>query len=176
VLNQLGAQHKTLRVEFLTGKVFAEISDIADAQAQLDVWVEHYNHVRLHQSLGMATPWDRFKLARQEPTRPVIETTADPAGDDQFRFGAVQGWSVASAKVCAEGAFDLSGDPVGELEALGEPKFDRPADRVRGSIHSSRSSSVVRSRFTRDEAAREVSAAARRTEATIVDVAPSGIW
>ena len=69
--------HKTLRIEFLNGKVFA---DIADAQAQLDVWVEHYNHVRPHQSLGMATPWDRFKLARQQPARPVVEPTADPAG------------------------------------------------------------------------------------------------
>ncbi len=33
--------HKTLRREFLNGKVFASIED---AQAQLDVWVEHYNH------------------------------------------------------------------------------------------------------------------------------------
>ena len=69
--------HKTLRVEFLTGKVFASIED---AQAQLDVWVEHYNHVRPHQSLGMATLWDRFKLARQEPARPVIEATAALVG------------------------------------------------------------------------------------------------
>jgi len=69
--------HKTMRVEFLNGKVFA---DIADAQAQLDVWVEHYNHVRPHQSLGMATPWDRFKLARNEPSRPAVEPAADPAG------------------------------------------------------------------------------------------------
>jgi hypothetical protein len=68
---------KTLRVEFLTGKVF---NSIADALAQLDVWVEHYNHVRPHQSLGMATPWDRFKLARQEPARPAIEPSVDPAG------------------------------------------------------------------------------------------------
>ncbi|HQZ11206.1 MAG: IS481 family transposase [Ilumatobacteraceae bacterium] len=69
--------HKTMRVEFMNGKVFA---DIADAQAQLDVWVEHYNHVRPHQSLGMATPWDRFKLARNEPARPAVEPVADPAG------------------------------------------------------------------------------------------------
>ena len=69
--------HKTLRVEFLNGKVFA---DIADAQAQLDVWVEHYNHVRPHQSLAMATPWDRFKLARQEPARPAVDAVADPGG------------------------------------------------------------------------------------------------
>ena len=47
--------HKTLRVEFLTGKVF---DSIADAQAQLDVWVEHYNHVRPHSSLNYLTPME----------------------------------------------------------------------------------------------------------------------
>jgi transposase InsO family protein len=52
--------HKTLRREFLDDKVF---ETIADTQAQLDRWVEHYNRVRPHQSLGMATPWDRFQLA-----------------------------------------------------------------------------------------------------------------
>jgi transposase InsO family protein len=69
--------HKTMRREFLDNKVFASIEE---AQARLDVWVEHYNRVRPHQSLGMATPWDRFKLARQEPARPPMEPTADPAG------------------------------------------------------------------------------------------------
>ncbi len=49
------------------GKVFASIED---AQAQLDVWVEHYDHERPHQSLGMMTPWDRFKLPRNEPAAP----------------------------------------------------------------------------------------------------------
>ncbi len=29
---------------------------------------------------GMATPWDRFKLARPEPPRPVVEPSVDPAG------------------------------------------------------------------------------------------------
>jgi hypothetical protein len=28
----------------------------------------------------MATPWDRFKLARQEPSRPAAEPAVDPAG------------------------------------------------------------------------------------------------
>jgi transposase InsO family protein len=69
--------HKTLRREFLNGKVF---DSIEDAQAQLDVWVEHYNHERPHQSLGMMTPWDRFKLARHEPAAPQpVEPSADPA-------------------------------------------------------------------------------------------------
>ena len=70
--------HKTLRREFLDGKVFASI---ADAQAQLDVWVEHYNRERPHQSLGMMTPWDRFKLARNEPAAPMpVEPALDSAG------------------------------------------------------------------------------------------------
>jgi transposase InsO family protein len=72
--------HKTLRREFLDGKVFASI---ADAQAQLDAWVEHYNHVRPHQSLGMAVPWARFQLAKAEPAAPTaatVESAVDPAG------------------------------------------------------------------------------------------------
>lgn len=56
--------HKTLRSEFLTGKVFASIDQ---AQTELDVWVRHYNHERPHQALGMAPPWERFKLAGERP-------------------------------------------------------------------------------------------------------------
>ena len=62
--------HKTLRREFLDGKVFA---DLADAQAQLDDWVALYNHDRPHQSLGMATPWERFRLAAAEPVEEAEE-------------------------------------------------------------------------------------------------------
>src|SRR3954452_52126 len=59
--------HKTLRREFLDGKVFASI---ADAQAQLDAWVEYYNHQRPHQSIGGGPPYERFKLAGA-PTAPA---------------------------------------------------------------------------------------------------------
>ena len=52
--------HKTLRSEFLTGKVF---EDIAEAQARLDAWVHTYNHERPHQSIGRVPPFERFKLA-----------------------------------------------------------------------------------------------------------------
>jgi hypothetical protein len=52
--------HKTLRREFLDGKVFGSI---AEAQAAIDAWVEHYNTVRPHQGIGMVTPLDRFRLA-----------------------------------------------------------------------------------------------------------------
>ena len=58
--------HKTLRREFLDGKVFASI---ADAQAQLDGWVRHYNHERPHQSIGRVPP-DRTVPARRAAARP----------------------------------------------------------------------------------------------------------
>src|SRR4030095_9137152 len=65
-----------MRLAFLDAKVF---DSIEDAQAQLDVWVRYYNFERPHQSLGMAVPWDRFKLANIEPTASVsAEPDADP--------------------------------------------------------------------------------------------------
>ena len=64
--------HKTMRREFLDGKVFASIED---AQAQLDVWVRHYNHERPHQSIGGVPPIERFQLAepREKPAKPLAE-------------------------------------------------------------------------------------------------------
>jgi transposase InsO family protein len=60
--------HKTLRREFLDGKVFASV---ADAQAQLDAWVRHYNHERPHQAIGRVPPIQRLRLAgpRSGPAR-----------------------------------------------------------------------------------------------------------
>jgi hypothetical protein len=60
--------HKTVRAEFLDGKVF---SSIQDAQAQLDEWVAHYNHDRPHQSIGMVAPNERFALAQPAPSQSV---------------------------------------------------------------------------------------------------------
>src|SRR5436190_8735009 len=45
--------HRTLRQEFLTGKVFA---DLEAAQGELDRWVQSYNTERPHSALSMATP------------------------------------------------------------------------------------------------------------------------
>ena len=56
--------HKTLKREFLDGKVF---TSIAEAQAALDAWVHEYNHTREHQSLGDRPPAERFATARREP-------------------------------------------------------------------------------------------------------------
>ncbi len=68
--------HKTLRREFLDGKVFASLDD---AQAQLDVWVHHYNFERPHQSIGRVPPIERFQLAepREKPARPLVPNVED---------------------------------------------------------------------------------------------------
>ena len=68
--------HKTLRAEFLTGKVFASIEE---AQAAVDAWVQHYNHERPHQSIGMVAPFERFRLAASQPVEPTATTPPDNA-------------------------------------------------------------------------------------------------
>jgi hypothetical protein len=67
--------HKTLRREFLTGKVFA---DLAAAQAAIDGWVHEYNQDRPHQGIGDVAPFERFRLARP-PSEPPPAIDAGPA-------------------------------------------------------------------------------------------------
>jgi transposase InsO family protein len=68
--------HKTLRAEFLTGKVFASIEE---AQAALNAWVTIYNTERPHQSIGMVAPIERFRLAAPQP----VEATAVPQPENE---------------------------------------------------------------------------------------------
>lgn len=70
--------HRTLRQEFLTGRVFA---DLPTAQAELDAWVVTYNHDRPHSALGMAPPVSRFTA---EAGRPADDTAlrTDRSGTD----------------------------------------------------------------------------------------------
>lgn len=65
--------HRTLRQEFLTGRAFDTIDQ---AQAELDVWVGHYNHERPHQGIGMVAPFERFRLATAEPSTIELEAAA----------------------------------------------------------------------------------------------------
>ena len=53
--------HKTVRREFLAGRVFASLEE---AQAELDAWVACYNTERPHQGIGMVPPEQRFALGR----------------------------------------------------------------------------------------------------------------
>ena len=61
--------HKTMRREFLNGKVF---ETIADAQAQLNAWVHEYNYDRRHQGIGDVVPWERFRLAAADPVEATV--------------------------------------------------------------------------------------------------------
>ncbi len=72
--------HKTLRSEFLEGRVFASLEQ---AQAELDEWVDHYNTNRPHQGIGMVAPIKRFELAArgqqqvaQQPEAEAVEAKA----------------------------------------------------------------------------------------------------
>ncbi len=51
--------HWTLRREFLAGRTFESLEE---AQKALDAWVVGYNNERPHQSIGMATPAERFAV------------------------------------------------------------------------------------------------------------------
>jgi hypothetical protein len=76
--------HGTARRELLNGLVF---DSKAHAQAVIDAWVAEYNTDRPHQSLGRATPAQRFSAAHVDTvqTGPGLQLTAladDRAGDD----------------------------------------------------------------------------------------------
>ena len=76
--------HGTARRELLNGLVF---DSKAHAQAVIDAWVVEYNTDRPHQSLGRATPAQRFSAAHVDTvhTGPGLRLTAladDRAGDD----------------------------------------------------------------------------------------------
>jgi transposase InsO family protein len=75
--------HRTLRQEFLTGRVF---SSLAVAQKELDAWVVDYNTKRPHQSLSMATPSERFTKRTEESVPELAPDlrvlTDDRSGDD----------------------------------------------------------------------------------------------
>ena len=92
--------HKTLRREFLAGKVFESIDD---AQTQVDAWVGHYNYRRRHQGIGDVVPWQRFRLAAEHRHgEPEPATLEDPS--------AVPA-PVATRKVCAKGKISFASQP-----------------------------------------------------------------
>jgi hypothetical protein len=66
--------HKTLRAEWARPNE-RRFATLADAQASLDAWVEEYNTVRPHQSLGGRPPAERFAVAAERLT--AVEATAD---------------------------------------------------------------------------------------------------
>ena len=89
--------HKTLRVRVLERARCSTRS--SDAQAQLDVWVEHYNHDRPHQGIGMVAPWERFRLASTEPARPIIEELERRIPPGRCRARRRRGGSAANGTI-----------------------------------------------------------------------------
>jgi transposase InsO family protein len=74
--------HRTLRTEFLSGRMFTSLEA---AQCELDAWVISYNTARPHQSLNMHTPAERFAAGHDQVPGPPMDTTAiaqDRSGDD----------------------------------------------------------------------------------------------
>jgi transposase InsO family protein len=86
--------HRTLRQEFLTGRVF---DDLPTAQAELDAWVGTYNTERPHSALGMATPASRF-----------TPTPAGPPADDSALLGERTGEGWISRRVAANGVISVA--------------------------------------------------------------------
>jgi len=72
--------HRTLREEFMSGRVF---DSITHAQEELDTWIATYNQDRPHSSIGMVYPADRFTAvadsARSADTTALQSTRV---GDD----------------------------------------------------------------------------------------------
>lgn len=85
--------HRTLRQEFMTGKVF---DGLEAAQAELDAWVDSYNRERPHSALGMDTPASRFDADRGRP--------ADASALDVSRAGS--DW--ITRKVAANGIISVA--------------------------------------------------------------------
>lgn len=81
--------HRSLRAEFDTRRVFASLKA---AQSELDEWVERYNTERPHQSLGGATPAERFWARETQEDSPGEPCgPARPAPPPPVALGALDG-------------------------------------------------------------------------------------
>jgi transposase InsO family protein len=63
--------HRSLRAEFRTDRVFA---DLAAVQVELDAWVQDYNHCRPHQAIDMDVPAQRFERTDLAPVTQLRAT------------------------------------------------------------------------------------------------------
>jgi len=95
--------HKTVRSEFLRGRVFASLEE---ARAELNAWVTFYNTERPHQGIGMLSPRDRFSGTPSEDAWPLLPEEApewEPA--EQSRDHGPR----ATRKVSVNGRMRLAG-------------------------------------------------------------------
>jgi transposase InsO family protein len=94
--------HRTLKDELVRGAIFESIDD---AQTRIDAWVEHYNHQRPHQGIGMVPPVQRFRLANPDASVLRLEgaapDTTEMTPTATRRVGANGQVSFASARYMA---------------------------------------------------------------------------
>lgn len=103
--------HRTLRQEFLLGRIF---DTMVDAQHELDTWVSHYNSSRPHQSLAMMTPLQRFiVLPGGRPADGSATDTPPRDGDD---------W--VARRVASNGVISIGWQQI----SVGKHRQGRPVD------------------------------------------------
>lgn len=73
--------HRTLRVEFLSGRVF---DDLHAAQTELDDWIAGYNTQRPHSACGMQPPASRFNPAAESERPADLEALAEARQGDEW--------------------------------------------------------------------------------------------
>ena len=111
--------HRSLKVEVLTGRVFADFDRM---QLRFDEWRHCYNHVRPHEALAMAVPASHYQAsARSFPEQlpPLQYGATDQVRKVQidgkisfhhreFRVGkAFRGYPVALRPTTADGVYDV---------------------------------------------------------------------
>ena len=98
--------HKTLRGEWLGNNDY-RFATLAEAQASLDAWVAHYNTERPHQSVGMAAPIERFRLAQRVEVLEAADEERPAAPAPMPRpAGLIAGWTSGASSAWA-------GSPIG---------------------------------------------------------------
>jgi hypothetical protein len=102
--------HRSLRTEFLSGRVF---DDLDQAQRELDRWVDSFNTERPHSALQMATPTSRF-------APPPLGPAADVSALQEGRTG--DGW--ISGRVSAVGVVQVAWQQV----SIGEHRAGAQVD------------------------------------------------
>ena len=109
--------HKTVRAEFLAGRIFASLEE---AQGELDAWISHYNTERPHQGIGMLAPAERFVVGAPEApvTAIALEATNEPSAAACVRKVAPEGRLSFEDHRYQVGAY-LAGETV-ELTASGD--------------------------------------------------------
>jgi len=93
--------HRSLRTEFLTGRVF---DTLHNAQTELDAWVAHYNTTRPHQGINMATPAERYRTV--EPAR-----SQRPADTTALEKATRRGDTWVTRKVARNGIISIANQP-----------------------------------------------------------------